>query len=126
MACADEADPFHRESVKSRDEWLGGGGKLLTSDYVVDETLTLLRIRIHLKAAKSWWDAVSASARVRIQHLDGEILDAARTLFFRYTDKDFSFTDCTSFALMRRLRLKHVLSTDRHFRQMGFVALPEK
>lgn len=126
MACADEADPLHRESVKSRDEWLKQGGRLLTTDYIVDETLTLLRVRLHLRAAKRWWEAVSASARVKIHHLDADILDAARTIFFRYADKDFSFTDCTSFALMKHLRLKQALSTDHHFRQMGFSALPEK
>ena len=36
-------------------------------------------------------------------------------LFFRYGDKDFSFTDCTSFVVMQQLKLKQALTTDRHF-----------
>jgi predicted nucleic acid-binding protein len=125
MACADSSDPLHSASVQSRDEWLERGGRLLTTDYVVDESLTLLRVRLDLRAAKKWWSAVSASARVRIHHLDGDCLEAARAIFFRYADKDFSFTDCTSFALMRRLRLRQVLTTDHHFTQAGFRRLPE-
>jgi predicted nucleic acid-binding protein len=50
--------------------------------------------------------------------------ERARALFFRYRAKDFSFTDCTSFALMRELRLREALTIDRHFRQAGFQMLP--
>jgi len=39
-------------------------------------------------------------------------------------DKDFSFTDCTSFVLMREMRLTQALTTDSHFRQMGFQVVP--
>jgi hypothetical protein len=45
-------------------------------------------------------------------------------LFFRYGDKDFSFTDCTSFILMRELKLREALTTDRHFLQAGFGIKP--
>jgi predicted nucleic acid-binding protein len=46
-------------------------------------------------------------------------------IFFRYRDKDFSFTDCTSFVVMKELRLQQVLTTDAHFAQMGFQMLPD-
>jgi hypothetical protein len=50
--------------------------------------------------------------------------DKARALFFRHGDKDFSFTDCTSFVVMRELRLREALTTDRHFAQAGFSMRP--
>ncbi len=50
--------------------------------------------------------------------------DKARTVFFRHRDKDYSFTDCTSLVVMHELKLKYALTTDRHFRQMGFQVLP--
>jgi len=41
-----------------------------------------------------------------------------------YNDKDFSFTDCTSFALMERLKIKTAFSFDAHFTQYGFIRIP--
>ena len=38
--------------------------------------------------------------------------------------KDFSFTDCCSFVVMRELRIRRVLTLDHHFRQMGFEVVP--
>jgi predicted nucleic acid-binding protein len=48
----------------------------------------------------------------------------AVSLFFQHRDKNLSFTDCTSFAVMRELRLTTVITTDGHFRQVGFDVLP--
>ena len=46
------------------------------------------------------------------------------TSFSSTGDKDLSFTDCTSFAIMRELRLTTVITTDGHLRQVGFDVLP--
>jgi len=45
-------------------------------------------------------------------------------MFFRHRDKDCSFTDCTSFVVMREPRVRDALTTDRHFRQAGFQVVP--
>ena len=124
MACADESDPAHRKAVAVRDAWLAGGGLFVTSDYVADETLTLLRIRLGIEAAEAWWRQVDGSSRVRWEYISLARSDKARGLFFRYRDKDFSFTDCTSFILMRELKLREALTTDHHFLQAGFVIKP--
>jgi len=124
MACADAADPAHRASCAARDAALEAGQTLVTTDYVVDETLTLLRFRLGLPAARAWWDQIDRSPRLRWERIDHERFEKARQLFFQYRDKDFSFTDCTSFVVMRELRLTEALTTDRHFRQMGLQLLP--
>src|SRR5947208_6820143 len=124
MACADAADAKQAVAASARDHWLEQGGHLVTTDYVIDETLALLRFRIGLDAAEEWWHTIAISARVRHERVDAERAERARTIFFRYRDKDFSFTDCTSFAVMRELRLRIALTTDRHFRQAGFELLP--
>ena len=124
MACADESDPAHGKAVAARDSWLEERGLFVTSDYVVDETLTLLRIRLGIDAAETWWQQVDASSRVRWEYVSPGRADKARGLFFRYRDKDFSFTDCTSFILMRELKLREALTTDRHFLQAGFAIKP--
>src|SRR5262245_12212212 len=124
MACADESDPAHRKAVAARDAWLKPGGIFVTSDYVVDETLTLLRIRLGIDAAETWWQQVDGSSRVRWEYINPARADKARALFFRYRDKDFSFTDCTSFIVMRELKVREALTTDRHFLQAGFAVKP--
>ena len=124
IACADGADPDHQAACAGRDDWLEHEGVLITSDYVIDETLTLLRLRLGLRAAEQWWHALAASKRVIRELIHEERAEHARHIFFRYRDKDFSFTDCTSFALMRELRIRDALTTDKHFRQAGFQMLP--
>ena len=124
MSLADESDPLHGESIKVRDTWLEQGGVLVTSDYVMDETLTLIRMRIGIKAAERWWEQVSESPRVRWEWISAERAEKARVWFFKWKDKSFSFTDCTSFVILRELQIKKVLTGDRHFKKAGFEILP--
>ena len=124
VACADGADLAHRRTATARDAWLQDGGVLVTADYVADETLTLLRLRLGLATAEAWWQQVEGSPRLRWEYVGLMRADKARAVFFRYRDKDFSFTDCTSFVVMRELRLREALTTDHHFAQAGFVTLP--
>ena len=124
MCLADSSDPVHEASREVRDGWLEQGGLLVTTDYVLDETLTLIRVRLGLHAAARWWEQVEASSRIRWESIDAARSDRARTWFFRWKDKDFSFTDCTSFVVMRELRLRRALTTDRHFRDAGLEIVP--
>lgn len=124
VACADEADPAHQRAMAARDAWLEAGGLLVTTDYVADETLTLMRMRLGLEAAEAWWQQVDASQRLEWEYISLARADKARGWFFRYRDKDFSFTDCTSFVVMRELKLREALTTDRHFAQAGFTVTP--
>ncbi len=124
VACADAADPFHRAAAAARDAWLETDGILISTDYVADETLTLIRLRLGLDAAEDWWRQVDASSRLRWEFISVARAEKARALFFRYRDKAFSFTDCTSFAVMRELRLHEALTTDHHFAQAGFALKP--
>ena len=124
IACADAADPAHARTAAARDAALETGLALVTTDFVVDETLTLLRLRLGLPAADKWWRQVDGSPRLRWERITVERFDRARQLFFQYRDKRFSFTDCTSFIVMRELKLSQALATDRHFRQMGFQVVP--
>ena len=124
MACADRADPAHAACSAARDATLEAGRMLITSDVVVDETLTLIRFRLGLAAANAWWQQIDGSARLRWERVENDRFERARNLFFQHRDKDLSFTDCTSVAIMRELKLTTVITTDDHFRQVGFDVLP--
>jgi predicted nucleic acid-binding protein len=124
MACADRNDPAHLACMAVRDATLEAGRVLITTDFVVDETLTLIRLRLGLAAANAWWEQIDGSGRLRWERVENDRFERARHLFFQYRDKDLSFTDCTSFAIMRELKLTTVLTTDGQFRQVGFDVLP--
>jgi len=121
---ADGADRQHDDARQWRDGWLEAGGSLVTTDYVVDETLTLLRMRLGLDVAEAWWQSVEQSRRVRWEAVDTQRAERARAWFFRWRDQSFSFTDCTSFVVMRELRLRQALASDGHFQVAGFDMVP--
>ena len=45
-------------------------------------------------------------------------------IFERYDDKDFSFTDCVSFVILRAMGIKEAFAFDQHFDQMEFIRKP--
>ncbi|MGH7812439.1 MAG: type II toxin-antitoxin system VapC family toxin [Candidatus Binataceae bacterium] len=124
MALADGADPAHARARSFRDGWLRQGGLFVSTDFVADETLTLIRMRLGLDAAERWWMQVEPSRRIIWERIDEERMEKARHWFFRWRDKDFSFTDCTSFVVMKERRIVSALTTDRHFTQAGFEVSP--
>ena len=124
VSAADSADISAPLVRQIRDQWLSEGAILVTTDYVVDETLTTIRFRLGLDAAEAWWRQIEGSTRLRIESVGEARRERARSLFFGYRDKDVSFTDCCSFVVMRDLRIRRVLTLDHHFRQMGFEVVP--
>ena len=124
VAVEDSSDRAGSAVRQAQDGWLSAGGLLLTTDYVIDETLTTSRFRLGLDAAEAWCLQIEGSARLRIESIDEPRRDRARALFFRYRDKDFSFTDCCSFVVMRELQIRRALTLDAHFRQMRFEVVP--
>ena len=125
MALADGADPSHSGAVRFRDGWLERGGVFVSTDFVMDETLTLLRMRLGLETAERWWHLVEPSPRVVWEWIDPDRAERARRWFFRWRDKAFSFTDCTSFVVMRERKIRTALTTDKHFAMAGFEIAPE-
>ena len=123
LAIEDRRDAHHREALVLRDRIHGMGGTLITSDYVLDESYTIIRHRAGHRIAVGFGEDVRVSPFVRIEYLNLEVLGHAWALFKRYADKDLSFTDCTSFALMRKLHLREALAFDGHFTQAGFLEL---
>jgi uncharacterized protein len=125
MMLADASDPAHHSARDFRDEWLSKGGTFVSSDFVMDETLTLIRVRLGIDAAERWWEQVEGSPRVLWEWIDAERAEKARAWFFRWRDKAFSFTDCTSFVVMKERRLRSAFTSDRHFIMAGFEAVPQ-
>jgi predicted nucleic acid-binding protein len=97
--------------------------RFITTDYILDETSTLLMARRCPSVIPALFEAVSASKACRIVWMDAERFEKAKDLFIKNIGKAWSFTDCFSFIVMRELRLREALSKDRHFREAGFIPL---
>jgi uncharacterized protein len=96
---------------------------LITTDYVIDETLTLVKARTHAARAVQLGDLLFSGRVARIYHLTEEDILAAWETFRSYQDKDWSFTDCTSKVIIEKLSIIQAFAFDRHFRQFGSVTV---
>ena len=124
VALADAKDPHHALAHEA-DLFLEKEGYVaVTSDYVVDETLTLLNAAGGAKVAVAFADGLFD--RVQAQELLlAEVSRARReeawALFKKLApaERRLSFTDCTSFAIMRELACGLAFTADRHFHRAG-------
>ncbi len=71
-----------------------------------------------------YWGKVRCSTPLPQYPITEELEEAASEIFERYDDKDFSFTDCTSFQVMLLLGITEAFTNDHHFEQFGFVIHP--
>ncbi len=102
----------------------GKYGISITTDYVLDETLTLLRSRRDLTSATTFMDKIKKSSSVRVFWIDENLFEKALNIFQKSNHKSWSFTDCTSFVLMRELSISEAFTFDSHFREAAFLGLP--
>lgn len=94
---------------------------LLSTFDVFGETLTVIRSRAGLDQALEFGQAFLESNILLREEVDAALRREAWSLFKQYRDKPLSFVDCTSFAVLRRRRLRHVFSFDEDFRRLGFA-----
>ncbi|SRR6266700_3953326 len=123
FALWDAADEHHTRALRLQSELARRRRQFLTSDYIVDETVTLLLVRHSHTAASDFLQTVTTTEWLQLEWVDSDRFHAAANLFIRHHDKEWSFTDCVSFVLMRELGVQDSFTTDHHFRQAGFNAL---
>ena len=120
LALEDESDEHHEEAIRFRDqEILRDHYECSTTSYILDETLTLIRIRLSIQASIEFSKKIRRSQIVKILSVSKQIEDKALDLFEKYDDKTFSFTDCVSFVVMQELRIQEGFTFDEHFVQVG-------
>jgi uncharacterized protein len=118
FAAAVPSDPNH----SAASQWLAGNTEtLLTTDYVVDETLTLLRARGERTRALLLGEGFFNSRVAEVYTLGAADIALAWEVFRHFDDKDWSFTDCTSKVIIERLGIQQAFAFDNHFRQFGTV-----
>ncbi len=102
----------------------GKHGVAITTDYVLDETMTLLQSKKGLPVAVAFIDKIRKSKSIRVFWVSESVFDKALSIFRKTASSPWSFTDCTSFALMKDLAITEAFTLDNHFKQAGFHKLP--
>jgi uncharacterized protein len=97
--------------------------QLVTTNHVRGETWTYLRRRAGHRSAVAFLEAVGRSTRLRIVHVGEEQEQQAIRWLKRHDEREYSFVDASSFAVMRTLRLQEALAFDGDFSAAGFVEL---
>ena len=121
FALVNRRDPDHRAVRETLEE---AGGRLVTSNFVFDEFVTLCRLRLGHEAAVRAGGELRAGKAVDQVRTTAADEAAAWTLFRERGDKGYSYTDCVSFTMMRRLGIRHAVALDEDFRREGFETLP--
>lgn len=83
--------------------------RLVTSDYIYDELLTLFRARGHMDRAQDWLNQVG-QGRCDVVRVNDVDIQLATEVFFRFADKEWSFTDCTSRVVMERIGIRRAFA----------------
>ena len=113
-------DQYHSKAVAFWDQIRKSKESCFTSNFVLDETFTLLGRRAGYDFAVQRAKNIYASKYLVILRPDKPDEIKALTFFSKYADKLISFTDCISFVIMRREKINRVFSFDRHFSLAGF------
>ena len=120
FAIMDTKDRAHTAAI----EWLGvSNDTLLSTDYVIDESLTLLRSRGQAERAIELGRDVLVSQSVVVHRLTDEDFRRSWETFYRFDDKLWSFTDCSSKVVMEQLGITKAFAFDEHFAQFATVQL---
>jgi predicted nucleic acid-binding protein len=121
LAFYDRNDQHHESACRITEHLKAERANLVLSEFVLAESVTLIRFRIGHAWAVRFGQVVLESRFAELLSVDEPTRRRAWDIFRRYEDKEFSFTDCTSFALMEQLGLKTAFAFDRHFEQYGFA-----
>ena len=117
-------DEHHRRAKRAWSEIERGHLRCFTSNFVLDETFTLLGRRTSYAFAAERARALLASTALTILRSDTQDESKAVDFFAKFADQKVSFTDCISFSLMRRHGLARAFTFDRHFSAAGFDLVP--
>ncbi|HTE83293.1 MAG TPA: VapC toxin family PIN domain ribonuclease [Dehalococcoidia bacterium] len=122
LALLDATDDNHGAAQAISQRLIGSRSRLFTTNFIIDESYTLIMSHLGTTAAIAYLHDIRASSFTieRISLVDER---RAEEILRQYEDKRFSYTDATSFAIIERLRLDAALAFDRNFGQYRIVVL---
>lgn len=119
LALTLEVDKYHDRAIKwQTDE------ELVTSNLVVIESLSWIRHKAGKEKAVELGKNLMSGNELRIIRVSVRGEQEAWGLFGKLGGRGISMVDCTSFVLMKKLKIKRVFGFDQDFARAGFEVLP--
>jgi predicted nucleic acid-binding protein len=91
-----QRDPRHARAKATLAAAAESGGRFVTTDYILDETATLLKAHSYGHLVTALFERVFASSACRVEWMDPDRFEQTRRFFLKHGDQDWSFTDCFS------------------------------
>lgn len=113
-------DQYHSQALTLWQKIKTKGESCFTSNFVLDEMITLLGRWANHDFSSQRATNIYASNAITILRSDQNDELSALKYFEKYGDQQISFTDCVSFVLMKKSRIKKVFTFDQHFVMAGF------
>jgi uncharacterized protein len=120
-ALTGQDDRWHGDAVALLEQY--GNDLLVTSNHVRGETWTLLRRRRGHRSSVAFLARIDRTAKLTVVFVSEELEGQALRWLRRRDEREYSFVDATSFALMRSLKIGDALAFDGDFAAAGFTEL---
>jgi predicted nucleic acid-binding protein len=121
-ALLDADDAYHTLAAELWEKERPREGSLVTTNYVVLESMTLFQSRFGMSAVRTFRDLVLPV--IHQEWIDEDTHSRAVTALAAGDRRGPGLVDFSSFEVMRRLGIRTAFTFDRHFRQYGFETVP--
>lgn len=118
-------DPYRSQAISAWQTLAEQGREVMTTDAVVVEVLDYLSRYLPGDVTAAGAVAMMNIPFLRVVEVEGDDFERAIGVMNRYRDQQFSFTDCLSFAVMKRLGIRRAFTFDHHFAVAGVEMWPE-
>lgn len=122
IALLNTSDALHAAARQVLAELRQQGTQLLTTEFVLLEVADALSAPVVRERTVRFIDSLRKQP-VRIIPASEAVLARGWSLYSHRADKEWSLTDCISFATMTDERITDAFTSDHHFEQAGFRRL---
>lgn len=121
-ALLDRDDDHHQRAAGAWGKIIETGARLITSNYILVETVALLQSRLGIEAVRSFQTEMVPA--IHVEYVNADLHRVGISSLISAGKRKLSLVDCVSFEIMRQLGLTHVFAFDAHFGRQGFNVLP--
>lgn len=122
FAGLDKDDVHNQKALNTWDNILSKDNILITTNYVLLESITLIQRRLGIKAVRAFQEDILPL--INIEWINAEMHRSGVSAFLAASIRNLSLVDCVSFEIMRTLGIKTIFAFDPHFSEQGFNCIP--